>query len=169
MSLWTFCGHFACYKCDSSPSLSLIPAVNFQSFLIRFELLLVKLTSMADLSRFFPIFTLLLLQLSCSGIMTRLANAQAPGQGSWCLPRPSTSDRELMANLIHACNVVNCTATQQGGPCFYPDTLINHASFAMNLYYQKSGANYWNCDFRKTAVIAVTDPSYGECIFEYAQ
>ncbi|RAL44714.1 hypothetical protein DM860_003473 [Cuscuta australis] len=122
----------------------------------------------ADLSRFFPIFTLLL-QLSSSGIMTRLANAQAPGQGSWCLPRPSTSDRELMANLIYACNVVNCTATQQGGPCFYPDTLINHASFAMNLYYQKSGANYWNCDFRKTAVIAVTDPSYGECIFEYAQ
>lgn len=80
-------------------------------------------------------------------------------QGSWCLPRPSASSRELLDNINYACNVVSCTSIQQGGPCFHPNSLINHASFVMNLYYQKSGRHFWNCDFKNTAVIVVTDPS----------
>ncbi|XP_031131053.1 glucan endo-1,3-beta-D-glucosidase-like isoform X2 [Ipomoea triloba] len=103
------------------------------------------------------------------GNMMRLANAQAPGQGSWCLPRPSASYRELMDNMNYACNVVNCTAIRRGGPCFHPNSLINHASFVMNLYYQKAGRNFWNCDFKNTAVIVVTDPSYGNCKYDCTQ
>ncbi|KAJ6423544.1 hypothetical protein OIU84_024499, partial [Salix udensis] len=36
--------------------------------------------------------------------------------------------------------------------------LINHASVAMNLYYQCKGRNQWNCDFRNSGLIVVTDP-----------
>ncbi|XP_031131045.1 glucan endo-1,3-beta-D-glucosidase-like isoform X1 [Ipomoea triloba] len=130
----------------------------------------INFTSMAKSSTSVSIIILfLLLHFSTSGNMMRLANAQAPGQGSWCLPRPSASYRELMDNMNYACNVVNCTAIRRGGPCFHPNSLINHASFVMNLYYQKAGRNFWNCDFKNTAVIVVTDPSYGNCKYDCTQ
>ncbi|RAL50289.1 hypothetical protein DM860_007963 [Cuscuta australis] len=69
--------------------------------------------------------------------------------------------------MSYACNLVNCSAVQsEAGGCYYPNSLINHAAFAMNLYYQNAGANKWNCDFNGSAVIAVTDPSYGACNFD---
>ncbi|KAK6917473.1 X8 domain, partial [Dillenia turbinata] len=47
-----------------------------------------------------------------------------------------------------------------GQACFYPNTLINRASVAMNLYYQANGRNYWNCYFQNSGLIVISDPIY---------
>ncbi|XP_059290397.1 major pollen allergen Ole e 10-like [Lycium ferocissimum] len=119
-----------------------------------------------------PILILsLLLSIINSGGILNLANAQAPGQGSWCIARPSASDEELQRNIHYVCNEqkMDCSLIYDGGSCCNPDTFMNHASVAMNIYYQNSGRNYWNCDFGKTGVIVVTDPSYDNCKFEFCQ
>ncbi|KAM4079375.1 hypothetical protein ACB094_09G112900 [Castanea mollissima] len=57
-------------------------------------------------------------------------------QGKWCVAKPMTSDDMLQANIDFACNHVDCGLIRYGGGCYYLDTLINHASVIMNLYYQ---------------------------------
>ncbi|XP_059669130.1 glucan endo-1,3-beta-D-glucosidase-like [Cornus florida] len=111
---------------------------------------------------------LLFLVINSGGIMS-FAHGQAPGQGSWCMAKPSSSDVELLENINYACGVANCSAIQNDGPCYNPASLLNHASVAMNLYYQKAGRNFWNCDFKKSGVIVVTDPSYGDCKYQYSK
>ncbi|OIV99025.1 hypothetical protein TanjilG_32284 [Lupinus angustifolius] len=43
-------------------------------------------------------------------------------------------------------------------------TLLSLSS-AMNLYYQSHGRNHWNCDFKGSGIVVVSDPSYGGCIY----
>lgn len=80
-------------------------------------------------------------------------------QKTWCVAKPSSDQATLMANINYACSQVDCQILRKGCPCAYPDNLMNHASIAMNLYYQANGRNWWNCDFRKSGLIVVTDPS----------
>lgn len=80
-------------------------------------------------------------------------------QGAWCIPKPSSSEEALINNINYACGIVDCSSIQPGGSCFEPNTSINHASLVMNLYYQHSGRNPWNCDFAKSGILAVIDPS----------
>ncbi|KAJ7014142.1 major pollen allergen Ole e 10-like [Populus alba x Populus x berolinensis] len=93
-------------------------------------------------------------------MMIKTANAQ---DKTWCVAKPSSTDAELSANLEFACGHVDCTTIQPNGPCFNPNTFINHASVAMNLYYSFHGRNLWNCDYQKSGLITKTDPSYGTC------
>ncbi|KAM0938172.1 putative carbohydrate-binding X8 domain-containing protein, plant [Dioscorea sansibarensis] len=87
------------------------------------------------------------------------------GEKTWCVAKPSADDATLLANLNYACSQVDCSVLQQSCSCFYPDILISHASIAMNLYYQSNGRNYWNCYFNNSAIIVITDPSYGNCAY----
>ncbi|XP_020204929.1 glucan endo-1,3-beta-glucosidase [Cajanus cajan] len=103
---------------------------------------------------------LLFLSLSSGGNLI-----MANGQKTWCVAKPSTDQATLLANLNYACSQVDCRILQRGCPCSSPDSLMNHASIAMNLYYQSRGRNHWNCDFRASGLIVVTDPSYGNCIY----
>ncbi|KAJ7014148.1 hypothetical protein D5086_003080 [Populus alba] len=108
-----------------------------------------------------PILPFLLILLLCNaGGMIKTANAQ---DKTWCVAKPSSTDAELSANLEFACGHVDCTTIQPNGPCFNPNTFINHASVAMNLYYSFHGRNLWNCDYQKSGLITKTDPSYGTC------
>ncbi|KAK1426889.1 hypothetical protein QVD17_15569 [Tagetes erecta] len=102
-----------------------------------------------------------------SGGILRHAKGQAPGQAAWCVAKPSTSDKELQNNINYACTYVDCKIIRPGGACYEPQKLVNKASVVMNLYYQANGRHYWNCDFRASAIIAVTDPSYGDCKYEF--
>ncbi|KAK9153261.1 hypothetical protein Sjap_000741 [Stephania japonica] len=85
---------------------------------------------------------------------------------TWCVAKPSTDEYALYDNMNWACSQVDCSVLRQGCPCFYPDTVMNHASVAMNLYYQSRGRNKWNCDFKNSGLITVTDPSYGSCSYQ---
>ncbi|KAL1102468.1 hypothetical protein V6Z11_D05G366700 [Gossypium hirsutum] len=78
---------------------------------------------------------------------------------TWCIAKPSSDQATLLTNINYACSKVDCQIIQKGCPCFNPDNLINHASIAMNLYYQSMGRNVWNCDFKGSGLIVITDPS----------
>ncbi|KAL3503051.1 hypothetical protein ACH5RR_037500 [Cinchona calisaya] len=107
-----------------------------------------------------PLFFLLFSFISVCKLST------VNGQKTWCVAKPSSDPGTLLVNINYACSQVDCRVLQKGCSCFYPDNLINHASIAMNLYYQSRGRNHWNCFFGNSALIVTTDPSYGNCIYE---
>ncbi|GMI93537.1 hypothetical protein like AT4G09090 [Hibiscus trionum] len=119
---------------------------------------------MAKSTASLSVFCLLLLLLSF-GMLLKPAN----GQGrSWCVAKPSTEDATLSSNIKSACDELgsmglNCSQIQQTGACYEPETLINHASFVMNSYYQAYSRQEHACYFANSGLITVSDPSYGNC------
>ncbi|XP_030472091.1 glucan endo-1,3-beta-glucosidase 7-like [Syzygium oleosum] len=84
----------------------------------------------------------------------------------WCVPKSGVSDAQLQAGLDYACSQnIDCSPIQPGGACFDPNTVASHAAFAMNLYYQTTGKNPWNCDFSQTATLTTNNPSYNGCVY----
>ena len=81
--------------------------------------------------------------------------------GTWCVAIPSASNESLEEGLNYACGQGNadCAPIQQGQACFSPDTFVNHASYAYNSYYQRSGDNSAACNFGGTAMITTSNPS----------
>ncbi|KAL1191206.1 Glucan endo-1,3-beta-glucosidase [Cardamine amara subsp. amara] len=90
-------------------------------------------------------------------------------QGQWCVARPGTEKEKLEQLIQIFCRVVDCKIISEGGECYTPDNLINMASVAMNLYYQAKGRMPLTCQIGAAGYIAVTDPSYGNCIYEFKQ
>ncbi|OAY79753.1 Glucan endo-1,3-beta-glucosidase 13 [Ananas comosus] len=86
---------------------------------------------------------------------------------TWCVARPGVSQADLQNALDWACGpgATDCSQVQPGGPCFQPDTLLSHASFAFNSYYQQNGNSDIACNFGGTAAITSKDPSYGSCSY----
>ena len=56
------------------------------------------------------------------------------------------------------CAQYNCADIQPGGSCFEPNTLHNHASYALDLAFRNTGD--CNADI---GTPSVTDPSFGNC------
>ncbi|GAV73720.1 Glyco_hydro_17 domain-containing protein/X8 domain-containing protein [Cephalotus follicularis] len=84
----------------------------------------------------------------------------------WCVPKSGVPDDQLQASLDYACgHGVDCSPIQPGGACFDPNTVQSHAAYAMNIYYQTSGRNPWNCDFSQTATLTSQNPSYNGCLY----
>ncbi|KAL5841241.1 hypothetical protein ACOSQ3_011844 [Xanthoceras sorbifolium] len=86
-----------------------------------------------------------------------------PAEKTWCVAKNGTSGDVLQSNLDFACSQaqVDCGPIQSGASCFLPDDLINHASYAMNSYFQNYGKTPESCDFRGSGVIVTLDPSDG--------
>ncbi|KAL3518963.1 hypothetical protein ACH5RR_021552 [Cinchona calisaya] len=87
--------------------------------------------------------------------------------GVFCIARQDADDKKLQNGLNWACGQgqANCSAIQTGQPCYFPDTLQNHASYAYNDYYQTMHSVGGTCDFDGTGTITSRDPSYGSCKF----
>ncbi|XP_042029306.1 glucan endo-1,3-beta-glucosidase 12-like [Salvia splendens] len=87
--------------------------------------------------------------------------------GTWCVAKPSVPAETLQEALDYACGEgdVDCDAIKEDGNCYYPDTVVAHASYAFNSYWQKTKANGGTCGFGGTAMIITSDPSYGHCRF----
>ncbi|KAI4349864.1 hypothetical protein L6164_010411 [Bauhinia variegata] len=95
------------------------------------------------------------------------ANTNAPATGKgWCVAKTGVAATALQAALDYACGKggADCSQIQQGGNCYNPNTLQNHASVAFNSYYQKN-PTATSCDFGGTATIVNTNPSTGSCIY----
>ncbi|CAL0332669.1 unnamed protein product [Lupinus luteus] len=89
-----------------------------------------------------------------------------PNKASWCVPKAGVSNVNLQANLDYACgHGIDCSPIQSGGACFEPNTLLNHAAYAMNLFYQSAGQNPLTCDFLQTAMLSMNNPSYNNCVY----
>ncbi|KAG6492465.1 hypothetical protein ZIOFF_047428 [Zingiber officinale] len=80
---------------------------------------------------------------------------------TWCVARPGTSESELQAALDWACGLggADCSLVQPGAACYQPNTLLSHASFAFNSYYQQNGNSDIACYFDGTATVTKRDPS----------
>ncbi|KAL5976741.1 hypothetical protein ACLOJK_021074 [Asimina triloba] len=94
-------------------------------------------------------------------------DANATEIGVFCVARPNASSDALLDGLNWACGpgLANCSAIQPGQPCYDPDTIANHASYAYNDYYHRTTSTGRTCNFNGTAMLSSTDPSYGSCIY----
>ncbi|KAJ4850398.1 hypothetical protein Tsubulata_007050 [Turnera subulata] len=97
---------------------------------------------------------------------TPVSPSPKPTAANWCVPKSGVADAQLQASLDYACSQsIDCGPIQPGGACFEPNTLASHAAYAMNLYFQTSGRNPWNCDFSETATLTSQNPSYNGCTY----
>ncbi|KAL4336151.1 hypothetical protein GQ457_07G040180 [Hibiscus cannabinus] len=90
-----------------------------------------------------------------------------PTGRTWCVASSQASPTNLQTALDWACGPgkADCSSIQPNQQCFQPDTLLSHASFAFNNYYQKNGATDVSCSFHGNAIKVDKDPSYGNCIY----
>ncbi|CAA0818513.1 Carbohydrate-binding X8 domain superfamily protein [Striga hermonthica] len=118
-------------------------------------------------------FHLVLLSLCSVCILDSAGEGNNQGELKYCVAKPSTSDEALLENIDYVCReqgIKGCETFQKdSNPCYSPNTPVNHASQAMNLYYQAKGRHDFNCDFKDTGLITITPPSYGGCYYAYNQ
>ncbi|KAL7618703.1 hypothetical protein Lser_V15G01672 [Lactuca serriola] len=79
---------------------------------------------------------------------------------TWCVAQTQAPEPKLQEVLDYLCGRINCADIQPGGSCFDPDTVRNHASYAIDMNFRTND----ECD-GSYAAIAVTDPSYGACVY----
>ncbi|KAJ9167894.1 hypothetical protein P3X46_019484 [Hevea brasiliensis] len=86
---------------------------------------------------------------------------------SWCIASSNASQLDLQSALDWACGPgnVDCSAIQPSQPCFEPDTLLSHASYAFNSYYHQNGASDVACSFGGVGIKVDKDPSYDNCLY----
>ncbi|CAM6129706.1 unnamed protein product [Calypogeia fissa] len=97
-----------------------------------------------------------------SGKRRRLADK------SWCVAKPGASTDDLQSSLDWACGTgggVDCDPITVGQSCFLPNTLVAHASYAFNSYYQMRSWASEACDFGGIAQITTSDPSTTTCLY----
>ncbi|XP_031502006.1 glucan endo-1,3-beta-glucosidase 13-like [Nymphaea colorata] len=89
---------------------------------------------------------------------------------SWCVARAGVSTVDLQNALDWACGLgmADCSPLQPGSNCYQPDSLVSHASYAFNSYYQQNGNSPISCNFGGTATITTKNPSYGTCVYPSA-
>ncbi|XP_042392779.1 extensin-like [Zingiber officinale] len=87
-------------------------------------------------------------------------------RGRWCVAKPSVPDPIIQEAMNYACGSgADCDSIQPSGPCYEPNTMIGHASFAFNGYWQRTKVAGGTCDFGGTAMLVTKDPSYDGCHF----
>ncbi|KAJ4730185.1 Glucan endo-1,3-beta-glucosidase 1 [Melia azedarach] len=87
----------------------------------------------------------------------------------WCIADEQTPDDELQAALDWACGGggADCSKIQINQPCYYPNTVRDHASYAFNNYFQKFKHKGGSCYFKGVAMITELDPSHNSCQYEF--
>lgn len=88
-------------------------------------------------------------------------------QKLWCVAKPSVPAETLQGAMDYACGAggADCEEIRPHGNCYYPDTLVSHASYAFNSYWQKHKRGGGTCSFGGTAMIINADPSFLHCRF----
>lgn len=83
------------------------------------------------------------------------------GNETYCAAKAGADAERVQAALDWACGAgkVDCTALTAGQPCFEPDTLAAHATYAFDSYYKQMGKAAGSCDFDGVATITTTTPS----------
>ncbi|KAJ6921627.1 glucan endo-1,3-beta-glucosidase 4-like [Populus alba x Populus x berolinensis] len=109
---------------------------------------------------------ILLLALSFHALMLQKSEGQFE---EWCIADEQTPDDELQRAMDWACGKggADCSKIQMNQPCYIPNTIRDHASYAFNDYYQKFKHKGATCYFNAAALITDLDPSQHSCKFDY--
>ncbi|XP_042516826.1 glucan endo-1,3-beta-glucosidase 1-like [Macadamia integrifolia] len=88
-------------------------------------------------------------------------------KGLWCVSKPSVPADTLQEAMNYACGEggADCDEIKPHGSCYNPDTVVAHASYAFNSYWQKNKRNGGTCSFGGTAMIINANPSFLQCRF----
>lgn len=99
-----------------------------------------------------------------SPVTTPTISSPVSSGQSWCIASQTASQIALQVALDYACGYggAECSAIQQGGTCYEPNTVRGHASYAFNDYYQKKPVPA-SCNFGGTGVLTNIDPSTKTC------
>ncbi|XP_047308974.1 vegetative cell wall protein gp1-like [Impatiens glandulifera] len=93
---------------------------------------------------------------------------RASSMSLWCVAKPTVPDPIIQEAMNYACGSgADCNSVQPNGPCFQPNTLLAHASYAFNSYWQRTKVAGGTCEFGGTAILVTVDPSYDGCHFLY--
>ncbi|MCO5567836.1 hypothetical protein L7F22_021532 [Adiantum nelumboides] len=92
-----------------------------------------------------------------------------PSRKYWCVASPDAPQASLQAALDYLCSsnsTINCEPLSVGKPCHNLTTVREHASYAINAYWQTTFAvNTTNCDFNSAAALTIVNPSHDSCIY----
>ncbi|KAI3718605.1 hypothetical protein L6452_19484 [Arctium lappa] len=111
-----------------------------------------------------PIINIVLLATIFMIIMIHKSDGQFE---DWCIADEQTPDEELHSAVVWACeNGADCSKIEPNQPCFLPNTIKDHASFAFNSYFQRMKPKGATCYFNAAAMATALDPSHGSCKFE---
>ncbi|XP_038970290.1 glucan endo-1,3-beta-glucosidase 4-like isoform X2 [Phoenix dactylifera] len=97
--------------------------------------------------------------------------APGPGEeqkgGLWCVAKPAVPAEKLQEAMDYACGEggADCEEIRPNGSCYYPDTVVAHASYALNSCWQKTKHAGGTCSFDGTAILITSDPSFQQCRF----
>ncbi|KAH6555521.1 hypothetical protein KP509_1Z247200 [Ceratopteris richardii] len=80
---------------------------------------------------------------------------------TWCIAKNTVDDSTLQSALDYACGqtTADCNPIKLGGLCFFPNTVVRHASYVFNSYYQINAKGSGTCSFNGAAVVTTEDPS----------
>ncbi|CAA2981814.1 glucan endo-1,3-beta-glucosidase 3-like [Olea europaea subsp. europaea] len=86
---------------------------------------------------------------------------------TFCVAKEGADRKLVQAALDWACGPgkVDCSPLLQGNPCYEPDTVVAHASYAFDAYYHRMAMAEGTCNFNGVATITTKDPSHRPCIF----
>ncbi|XP_054808842.1 glucan endo-1,3-beta-glucosidase 3-like [Prosopis cineraria] len=86
---------------------------------------------------------------------------------TFCVAKNDADPKRLQAALDWACGPgkVDCSSLLEGQPCYEPNNVVAHATYAFNSYYQMMAKSTGTCDFKGVASVTTTNPSHGSCIF----
>ncbi|KAL8150737.1 hypothetical protein V2J09_020545 [Rumex salicifolius] len=86
---------------------------------------------------------------------------------TYCSAKDDADKKLLQAALDWACGPgkVDCSPLLQGKPCYEPDDVAAHATYAFDAYYHMMEKTPDSCDFNGVAEITTTNPSHDSCVF----
>ncbi|XP_078428680.1 glucan endo-1,3-beta-glucosidase-like [Wolffia australiana] len=143
---------------SSGKGTPLMPGRRFQTFI--FSLFNENQKPGPPAERFFGLFAVDLSPVYDVGLLKTTVG----GRRRWCVAKEGAGAAALQGNIDYVCSGgVDCRPIQPGGACFEPNSVRSHAAFVMNAYFQAAGRHDFNCDFGKTGLITLSDPSYGAC------